>query len=418
MSRLTKYVYIFILTFCLAGCFEQKQPTKKVETIAKTTHYGRNIDNMVRITSYDFYGQKIAEAQGVYIAKDVVVTPLAWIKGAFSAKINTMKNRQAFNVFGYVAVDLDEGLVALRVARRQKEAIVPIDTAIINTADTLHTLDYKRNNINKTTVNITDDGLQTDLAIGSAIFDEAGNLRGIADKDNHLISSKVVDKLAKNCNEKHENLYSLRLKSNKVYPSYKTISGFRIRTSMGNISIALYNQTPTYRDNFIRLVCDDFYDSLLVHRVLPNYLIQSGAADSRHAKKDDLVGWQGPGYTLPMESVDGLFCKRGAVCASKLPEDHNSSNRSDGSQFFIISGRKFSNTDLNEIEKEYHKHFSSAQREAYTTIGGAPYLDGDYTVFGYVTAGMDVVDRIAAVEVDGDRPKRDIRVYDVEIIKR
>ena len=414
-----KLLYILTIIICIAGCSEEKATkTKASTTTAKPTYYARNIDYMVRITSYDFYGQKIAEAQGVYISKDVVVTPLAWIKGAFSAKINTMKNRQAFNVFGYVAVDLDEGLVALRVARRQKEALAPIDTTIISSNDTLYTLDYKRNNINKTIVNIVDDGLQTDVAIGAALFDESGNLRGLADKDNHLISSKVVDKLAKNCNEKHENLYSLRLKSNKVYPSYKSISGFRIRTSMGNINIALYNQTPTYRDNFIRLVCDDFYDSLLVHRVLPNYLIQSGAADSRHAKKDDLVGWQGPGYTLPMERAKGLFCKRGAVCASKLPEDHNASNRSDGSQFFIISGRKFSNTDLNEIEKEYHKHFSSAQREAYTTIGGAPYLDGDYTVVGYVTAGMDVVDRIAAVEVDGDRPKRDIRVYDVEIIKR
>ena len=414
-----KLLYILTIIICIAGCSEEKTTkTKASTTTAKPTYYARNIDNMVRITSYDFYGQKIAEAQGVYIAKDVVVTPLAWIKGAFSAKINTMKNRQAFNVFGYVAVDLDEGLVALRVARRQKEALAPIDTTIISSNDTLYTLDYKRNNINKTIVNIVDDGLQTNLAIGSAIFDEAGNLRGIADKDKRVISSKIISNLAKNCGENHENLYSRRLKSNKVYPSYKTISGFRIRTSMGNISIALYNQTPTYRDNFIRLVCDDFYDSLLVHRVLPNYLIQSGAADSRHAKKDDLVGWQGPGYTLPMERAKGLFCKRGAVCASKLPEDHNASNRSDGSQFFIISGRKFSNKDLDDIEKEYHKHFSAAQREAYTTIGGAPYLDDDYTVFGYVTSGMDVVDRIAAVEVNGDRPKQDIRVYDIEMIRK
>ena len=411
--------YLFILIFSISSCStSDNAPTTKKSTASRPTYYGRNLDNMVRITSYDFYGQKLVEAQGVYVSKDVVITPLSWIKGAFSAKINTMKNRQAYGVFGFVAVDLDAGLVALRVARRMKDPITPIDTAEISPRDTIYTLDYKQKNIAKTTLSIVDGKLTANIGSGAAIFDQSGNLRGICGENQRVISSKIISKLISQCGESHENLYSLRLKSNREYPNYKTISGFRLRTSMGNICIALYNQTPTYRDNFIRLVCDDFYDSLLIHRVLPNYLIQSGAADSRHAKKDDLVGWQGPGYTLPMERVDGLFCKRGAVCASKLPEDLNTSNRSDGSQFFIISGRKFTNADLNDIECEYKKHFTPVQRETYMTIGGAPYLDGDYTVFGYVTEGMDVVDRIAAVEVVGDRPRKDIRLFDIEIIKK
>lgn len=180
----------------------------------------------------------------------------------------------------------------------------------------------------------------------------------------------------------------------------------------------LLDQTPEYKENIIRLVTDQFYNSLLVHRVLSNYLIQTGAADSRHAGPDSQVGWQGPGYTIPMHLVPGIFHRRGMVAASKLPQDHNKSNRSDGSQFYIVSGRKFSNKDLDEIEKEYHKKFSAAQREVYSTVGGAPYLDDDYTIFAEVTSGMDVVDRIAALPLNGDRPIQDVRIYRATLIRK
>jgi cyclophilin family peptidyl-prolyl cis-trans isomerase len=229
---------------------------------------------------------------------------------------------------------------------------------------------------------------------------------------------KWISKLSEKAKKNPEGLYNLSVKTDKVYPSYKTIKGFRIITDMGNIEIRLFNQTPKYRDNFIKLVSDHFYDSLLIHRVLKKFLIQTGAADTKYAKKDDVVGWQGPGYTLPMNIQPGLFHRRGAIAASKLPQGRNPKNRSDGSQFYIIAGRIFSNSELDDIEKEKGIKFTAKQREVYTTVGGAPYLDGDYTVFSEVVKGMDVVDRIADVETYSvDRPVKDIRVKTIEIIR-
>jgi cyclophilin family peptidyl-prolyl cis-trans isomerase len=242
-----------------------------------------------------------------------------------------------------------------------------------------------------------------------------------ADKKKELsvLPAEWISKLLKEAEKDPENLIKLSQKTNKVYPSYKRIKGFRIITDMGNIDIRLFNQTPKYRDNFIKLVSDHFYDSLLIHRVIRDFLIQTGAADTKYAKKDDVVGWQGPGYTLPMNIKPGLFHRRGAIAASKLPEDRNPRNRSDGSQFYIVSGRIFSNEELDEIEKEKHIKFTPEQRKVYTTIGGAPHLDGDYTVFGEVTKGMDVVDRIANVETYAiDRPVKDIRVKTIKIIRK
>ena len=207
-------------------------------------------------------------------------------------------------------------------------------------------------------------------------------------------------------------------KSNKIYPSYKTIKGCRIVTDQGSITIQLFNETPEYRDNFIRLVSDNFYDSLLIHRVIKGFLIQTGAADTKYAAHDDVVGWQGPGYTLPLDVKPGLFHMRGAVASSKLPSDQNSRNRCDGSQFYIVSGRVYSSVELDDLEKSKKMKFTPQQRELYTSIGGAPHLDGDYTVFGEVTSGIELVDRLSRVETYAvDRPVKDIRVRKIELIK-
>ncbi len=195
------------------------------------------------------------------------------------------------------------------------------------------------------------------------------------------------------------------------------IKGFRIETTVGNIGIKLYNQTPVFRDNFIKLVSDQFYDSLLIHRVIKDFLIQTGAADSKYAKKDDVVGWQGPGYNLKTNIVPGLYHKRGVIAASKMPPERNPKDRSDGSQFYIVSGRIFTLEELKEIEKDKGIKFSKIQKNVYSTIGGAPHLDGEYTVFGEVTFGMDIVDKIAAVKTYAvDRPVDNIRVTSVKIL--
>lgn len=410
--RLKALSFITML-IAIAACSPQEKPKATEQKPKATTHYTRNLDNMVRLTTYDVYNQKTGDAMGVYVAPDIVVAPFEAIKGAFAVKANKMDSKQSINIFGYVGYDIDNNLVAMRIGKRI-QVINPVDTAD-TMPDTLYTLESKKNKTLRTTIAST---ANIDLKAGTALFASNGDIAAIADGKGGTIEASKIAALAKKLGDGHQNIYDLRLKTNKVYPSYKTIKAFKIKTTMGDITIRLYDETPEYRDNFIRLVCDDFYDSLLVHRVLPNYLIQTGAADSKHAKKDDVVGWQGPGYKLPMRLVDGIYHKRGVVAASKLPSDHNASNRSDGSQFYIVAGRIFNDTELNEIERDYHKHFSAEQRNTYKTIGGAPYLDGDYTIFGEVVSGMDVVDKIADVKLNGDRPVVDIRVTDITIIKR
>ncbi len=403
-------IITLLLCTLLYSCSPKKPAQAEPTEQPTTTYYGRNLDNMVRLITYDVYGQKIADGMGVYVAPDVVLTTFDFVKGAFSAKMNKMDSKQAVTVYGFVTYDIDNNLVALRVGKRIQN-INPIDTTSI-TPEQLYTLSYKKGKTLRTTLTNF-----ADQPVGEPLFANNGSLAALSDGNDNIISATQIRNIVSHLGDGHSHIYDLRLKTNKTYPHYSTIKGFRIITNMGNITLRLYNETNEYRDNFIRLVCDNFYDSLLIHRVLPNYLIQTGAADSKHAKSDDVVGWQGPGYKLPMHLVSGLYHRRGVVSASKLPSDHNSSNRSDGSQFFIVAGRKFSDTELNEIERDYGKHFTPEQRQTYKTIGGAPYLDGDYTIFGEVTSGMDVVDRIAAVELNGDRPKNDIRIKDIAIIR-
>lgn len=408
-----RYLYILLPLVLLSACSSPSEDnTNRPANKPRPTYYGRNISNMARLITYDIYGQKMSELLAVYIAPDVVVAPFDDIKEAVTVKLTPMENRQTFNVFGYVSYDLENNLVALRVGRRI-DNVNPVDSLLASDSDTLYTLTSKKGKILRSFY-----ADNKSLATGTPVFNQNGNLAGIVSTTDSFIQAPHIFNLRLHLRDGHDNITDLRLKTNKVYPSYKTVSACRIITTMGNITIRLFNETPRYRDNFIKLVCDNFYDSLLIHRVLPNYLIQTGAADSKYAGKDDLVGWKGPGYKLPMQLVDGIFHRRGMIAASKLPSDLNSANRSDGSQFFIVAGRKFTDADLNEIERDYHKHFTAQQREAYKTIGGAPYLDGDYTIFAEVISGMDIVDKIAAVKVNGDRPIEDIRIKDIVLIRK
>jgi len=146
--------------------------------------------------------------------------------------------------------------------------------------------------------------------------------------------------------------------------------------------------------------------------------IQSGAADTRYAGKDDIVGWKGPGYTLPAHIVPELFHMRGMIGSPRMPDKKNSKFRSDGSQFYIVTGRPYSDSELNDLEKEKHIHFTSRQRQIYKTIGGAPYLDGTYTIFGKVISGMDIADKISEVDVDKNyRPLKNIHIKKISVIK-
>jgi len=152
--------------------------------------------------------------------------------------------------------------------------------------------------------------------------------------------------------------------------------------------------------------------------VIKNFGIQTGAADTRSAGKGDIVGYKGPGYTIPSHIVPGLFHKRGMIGSPRKPDTKNRRRRSDGSQFYIVSGRKYFDKELNEIEEDNDYTFTPEQRRVYKTVGGAPHLDGTYTIFGEVVSGMDVVDAIEQVETDREwRPVEDIRLKNIRILR-
>ena len=243
-----------------------------------------------------------------------------------------------------------------------------------------------------------------------------------------------------------------------------------IKTTAGDITIKLYNETPQHRDNFIKLVEEHFYDSILFHRVIREFMVQAGDPDSKTADKYTQLGAGDPGYDLPAEFVyPKYFHKRGALSAARKPDQANPERRSSGSQFYIVTGKKYRKYDLQDLEqqldmqeeraiwdrlviqnrdsiirlqaagneeglmklqeelvakkdqtqKELGKFkFTEQQVDAYMNEGGTPFLDRQYTVFGEVVDGMKVVDKIEASGTDMyDRPRKDIRIITMEIIK-
>lgn len=393
---------------------------KSAQTPARPTFYGQDVDNQVRLLLYDPVGNGAGQTVGTYVDADIVAAQLSAVRGVHSMKLTAMDNKSVFSVYGYTAYDFANDIVLLRVGKRCSQ-LAQHDTAALAPTDTLFSIEgtYKGKMLKRGAR--CSDGTWTaadGTPEGSGLWDNDGLLHGLVLKEGKVVSVSTLDSIRRHQTAKHASVYDLRLKTGRTYISHTRVAGFRIETTMGNIEIKLYDDVPTYRDNFIRLVSDHYYDSLLVHRILPNFIIQTGAADTKYAKGDDVMGWQGPGYTLPMETRPHHFHERGAVAASKLPQERNSANRCDGGQFYIVSGRTFSDTELDKMAREQRKTFSAAQRKAYKTVGGAPHLDGDYVVFGHVTKGMDVVDRIAAVPVDGDRPTTEIRVMKISIITK
>lgn len=191
-----------------------------------------------------------------------------------------------------------------------------------------------------------------------------------------------------------------------------------LKTTFGDITIALYDDTPAHRDNFHKLVNDKFYDGVLFHRIIKGFMIQGGDPDSKTAKPGQRLGSGDVGYTIPAEFVPTHFHKRGAVCAARMGDNVNPQKASSGCQFYIVDGTVYDNDKLNMIAQRTGKTFTPEQIQAYTTVGGAPFLDGDYTVFGEVISGMEVVDKIAEQQKDGaDRPLEDIKIISATMIR-
>lgn len=239
-----------------------------------------------------------------------------------------------------------------------------------------------------------------------------------------------------------------------------------ISTEYGDMVVALYNDTPLHRDNFIKLAKEGFYDGLLFHRVIKDFMIQGGDPESKGAAPGKRLGGGGPGYQVPAEIVKGRYHKKGALAAARQGDNVNPERKSSGSQFYIVQGKVYDQATLQQFEQQqkfnavraeamkmyrakgdlvqrYQREGKSdslsmlqisiqeeaekiveghtfellqEQRQAYTTIGGTPHLDGAYTVFGEVVEGLDVIDKIANAETaQGDRPLKDI-VLKVKIL--
>ena len=197
-----------------------------------------------------------------------------------------------------------------------------------------------------------------------------------------------------------------------------------IQTTMGNVTIRLSDSTPLHRDNFLKLVKVHFFDSILFHRVIKDFMIQAGDPTSKNAAAGIPLGSGGPGYTIPAEFRQSLFHKKGAIAAARTGDNVNPTKASSGSQFYIVQGKVFTEGGLDTLEKFRlnGRKLPSAQREVYKTIGGTPHLDQNYTVFGEVINGMEVIDKIAAIQTstgrDRDRPLQDVRILKVSLVKR
>ena len=201
-----------------------------------------------------------------------------------------------------------------------------------------------------------------------------------------------------------------------IVSSEKKLAEIRVKisTDLGDIIVRLSNKTPKHRDNFVKLVNEHFYDSLLFHRVIKNFMIQAGSPSSKNAAPGIFVGGGDVGYTIPAELDSSLYHKRGSLAAAR---NNNPDKASSGCQFYIVQGKIMNNSELDIIEKENGIYFSSAKRMTYKMIGGTPVLDMNYTVFGEVESGMEVVDKIAVTQTDGNsRPLSDIKMK-MEVMK-
>ncbi len=192
-----------------------------------------------------------------------------------------------------------------------------------------------------------------------------------------------------------------------------------MKTSMGDVTILLYDDTPIHKDNFIELINKKFYDGILFHRVIPGFMIQAGDPNSKTAQPGMRLSSGTPGYTIPAEFKPNHIHKKGALAAARQDDNVNPNKESSGSQFYIVTGKVWSANELTQFERDgYHPKFTPEQKTIYTSAGRYPPLDYQYTVFGEVTQGIEIVEKIGNAPRDAsDRPKTDIKIVSMTLIK-
>lgn len=191
-------------------------------------------------------------------------------------------------------------------------------------------------------------------------------------------------------------------------------------TTEGTIVLRLHDSTPVHRDNFLKLAKGGYYDQVMFHRVIQNFMVQGGDLKTRPGHESDTAGLN---YTLLPEFRKTLFHRKGVLAAARMPDNVNPQKQSSGTQFYIVQGRIFTDAGLDSVETYRLKgrKLPAEHREIYKTIGGTPHLDQDYTIFGEVVGGLDVVDKIAAVRTNkpvNDRPVADVKIIEAKLVKR
>jgi peptidyl-prolyl cis-trans isomerase B (cyclophilin B) len=197
--------------------------------------------------------------------------------------------------------------------------------------------------------------------------------------------------------------------------SFAKEKSIKIETNYGVIILKLYDNTPLHTANLVKLCKEHYFDSTLFHRVIPSFVIQGGDPDSKHAGPEKQLGDGDLSYLVPAEINAVNYHKRGAL---GMARDNNPEKKSSACQFYIVVGKVVTDEQLNTISTKTNRVFSAEQRKVYTTLGGTPFLDGNYTVFGEVTKGMEVVDTIAQLARNAaDRPNVDVRMLKVRVLR-
>ncbi|WP_321370604.1 peptidylprolyl isomerase [uncultured Draconibacterium sp.] len=445
MNKNVLFILILALLFNACGNNEKKQAGKESETgIKQETTADKELDiwnslmpSIAKIDSYD--EDRILESgQGFFVGEDLLVTKYSLVNQATNVKVQPFNEVKKYTARRFVAFDRINDLIVLKVDSITRKPIELQKDTLPNFAKSMYvapktgkTLQLFTGkvlnlaNIKGTRLYRITNRIRTSQ-FGAPIFVSTGKVIGVAysgtvnyEMQSFAIPSEFILDMLQKKYATPQPLELLKNTSNeKIAAENRKIKGLVLETDAGNITIKLFNETPEYRDNFIRLAKEHYFDSLLIHRVIKDFGIQSGAADTRYAEPGANVGWKGPGYTIPAHIVPGLYHKRGMIGSPRKPDTKNQRRRSDGSQFYIVSGRKYFDKGLDELEEANNYKFSAEQRHAYKTVGGAPHLDGTYTVFGQVISGMDVVDKIVQVETDRRwRPLEDIRIKRVRILK-